>query len=543
MKAVRFDQYGGIDVLKVVDVPQPVPGAGQVLVQVKAAGINPGEAKIRDGLLHARWPATFPSGQGSDLAGIVAETGAGVTGVSAGDEVIGWTDNRASQAEYVVVEEQHLTAKPAGVSWEAAGALFVAGATAYAAVRAVSLTEGDTVVVAGAAGGVGVLAVQLARRAGATVIGLASETHHSWLAGHGVIPVTYGDGVADRIRQAAGQVDAFIDTFGAGYVELALELGVEPSRVDTIANFEAVAKFGVKAEGNAAGASASVLAELAGLIAAGQLEVPIAAAFPLERVQDAYRRARVRPHARQNRPPAVTSGAGVRSQCMGRWRWVGVLLPLFPLGTVLYPGMLLPLHIFEERYRQLVRDLLERPEPRQFGVIAIRKGRETGIDGVHSLYPIGCIAALRRVERLEDGRFDLVTVGTERFRLNALDQTLPYLQGEIEPLGADAADEAAAAPLVRTVHAAFRAYLDALTERGGATVQVEDLPAEPVLLSYVVAAAMVVDLPEHQALLGEPDTIRRLAAERALLSRETAVLRATTSRPAPDLRYSPYNPN
>ena len=288
MKAVRFDQYGGIDVLKVVDVPQPVPGAGQVLVQIKAAGINPGEAKIRDGLLHARWPATFPSGQGSDLAGIVAETGAGVTGVSAGDEVIGWTDNRASQAEYVVVEEQHLTAKPAGVSWEAAGALFVAGATAYAAVRAVSLTEGDTVVVAGAAGGVGVLAVQLARRAGATVIGLASETHHSWLAGHGVTPVAYGDGVADRIRQAAGQVDAFIDTFGAGYVELALELGVEPSRVDTIANFEAVAKFGVKAEGNAAGASASVLAELAGLIAAGQLEVPIAAAFPLERVQDAY---------------------------------------------------------------------------------------------------------------------------------------------------------------------------------------------------------------------------------------------------------------
>ena len=289
MKAVRFDQYGGIDVLKVVDVPQPVPGAGQVLVQVKAAGINPGEAKIRDGLLHARWPAAFPSGQGSDLAGIVAETGAGVTGVSAGDEVIGWTDNRASQAEYVVVEEQHLTAKPAGVPWEAAGALFVAGATAYAAVRAVSLTEGDTVVVAGAAGGVGVLAVQLARRAGATVIGLASEPHHSWLAGHGVIPVTYGDGVAGRIRQAAGQVDAFIDTFGAGYVELALELGVEPSRVDTIANFEAVAKFGVKAEGNAAGASASVLAELAALIAAGQLEVPIAAAFPLERVQDAYR--------------------------------------------------------------------------------------------------------------------------------------------------------------------------------------------------------------------------------------------------------------
>ena len=288
-KAVRFDNYGGIDVLRIEDVPRPVPGDGQVLVQVKAAGINPGEDKIRQGLLHERWPATFPSGQGSDLAGIVAETGPGVTGFSAGDEVLGWTDNRASQAEYVVVEEQHLTPKPAGVPWEVAGALFVAGATAYAAVRAVNLTEGDTVVVSGAAGGVGSLAVQLARRADATVIGLASQANFGWLAGHGVIPVAYGDGVAHRIRLAAGKVDAFIDTFGADYVQLALELGVEASRIDTIANFEAVARYGVKGDGNGAGASASVLAELAGLIAGGELEVPIAATFPLDQVQDAYR--------------------------------------------------------------------------------------------------------------------------------------------------------------------------------------------------------------------------------------------------------------
>jgi NADPH:quinone reductase-like Zn-dependent oxidoreductase len=156
-------------------------------------------------------------------------------------------------------------------------------------VRAVALTEGDTVVVAGAAGGVGSIAVQLARLAGATVIGLASAAHHEWLTGHGVIPVAYGDGVADRIRQVAGQVDAFIDTIGADYIELALELGVEPSRIDTIVRFDAVAEYGVKAEGNAAGASASVLAELAGLIAAGQLEVPIAGTFPLSGVQDAYR--------------------------------------------------------------------------------------------------------------------------------------------------------------------------------------------------------------------------------------------------------------
>jgi Lon protease-like protein len=209
------------------------------------------------------------------------------------------------------------------------------------------------------------------------------------------------------------------------------------------------------------------------------------------------------------------------------------LLPLFPLGAVLYPGMLLPLHIFEERYRQLVRDLLERPEPRRFGVIAIRKGRETGIDGVHSLYEIGCTATLRRVDELDDGRFDVVT----------LDQTLPYLQGEVELVAEEAVGQAVAAPFVRAVQVAFRAYLDALTERGGATVRIEDLPSEPGLLSFVVAATMVIDLPERQGLLDEADTVRRLNAERALLARETAMLRATTSRPAPDLRYTPYSPN
>jgi NADPH:quinone reductase-like Zn-dependent oxidoreductase len=290
VKAVRFDAYGGIDVLKVVDVPRPVPGPGQVLVQVKAAAINPGEGKIRAGMLDALWPATFPSGQGSDLAGIVAETGPGSTGVSVGDEVIGFTDNRASQAEYVVVEERNLTAKPAGLPWVVAGSLYVAGATAYAAVRAVALTDSDTVAVSGAAGGVGSLAVQLARRAGATVIGIAGAANHDWLAGHGAIPVAYGDGVAERIRQAAAKLDAFIDTYGADYVQLALELGVEPLRIDTIANFEAVKRYGVKGDGNAAGASAAVLAELAGLLASGQLELPVAGVYPLAQVQDAYRR-------------------------------------------------------------------------------------------------------------------------------------------------------------------------------------------------------------------------------------------------------------
>jgi NADPH:quinone reductase-like Zn-dependent oxidoreductase len=288
-RAVRFEQYGGVDVLNVVDVEDPVPGPGQLLVRVRAAGINPGEAKIREGMLHERWPATFPSGQGSDLAGVVEAVGDGADGFQPGDEVIGFTDNRASQAELVAIDAENATRRPAGVSWEVAGGLFVVGATAWAAVRAVHLSEGDTVVVSGAAGGVGSLAVQLARRAGATVIGLASEHNHEWLRRHGVVPVAYGDGVAERVRAATPDgVDAFIDTVGAPYVELALELGVAPDRIDTIADFAAVERHGVKAEGNAMGASAGTLAELAALIDEGALELPIAASYPLDQVRDAY---------------------------------------------------------------------------------------------------------------------------------------------------------------------------------------------------------------------------------------------------------------
>jgi NADPH:quinone reductase-like Zn-dependent oxidoreductase len=288
-RAVRFDRYGGIDVLRVVEVDRPVPGPNQVLVRVKAAGINPGEAMIREGALANRWPATFPSGQGSDLAGLVEEVGSAVQNVAVGDEVIGFTDNRASQAELVVVEADHLVHRPAHVPWDQAGALFVAGTTAYAAVRAVSLIAGDTVVVSGAAGGVGSIAVQLARNVGAKVLGLASAANHAWLTDHGVIPIAHGDGVAERIDAATGsRVDAFIDTFGGGYVELALELGVAPDRIDTIIDFAAAAKHGVKTEGNSAAANAKVLAELAGLIDAGRLEIPIAKVYRLADVREAY---------------------------------------------------------------------------------------------------------------------------------------------------------------------------------------------------------------------------------------------------------------
>jgi NADPH:quinone reductase-like Zn-dependent oxidoreductase len=289
-RAVRFDQYGGLEVLKVVEVDRPIPGPGRVLVRVKAAGINPGEASIRKGLFAERWPSTFPSGQGSDLAGIVEEVGAEVKNTAVGDEVIGFTNDRSSQAEFVVVEADNLVPRPGTVSWEQAGALFVAGTTAYAAVRSVALSAGETVVVSGAAGGVGSIAVQLAKNAGAKVIGLAGDANHKWLTEHDVIPVTYGAGVEGRIRAACGgKVDAFIDTFGGGYVELALNLSVAKSRIDTIIDFAAAAKYGVKTEGNHEAANAEVLARLAGLLAAGRLEIPIARVYPLAEAREAYR--------------------------------------------------------------------------------------------------------------------------------------------------------------------------------------------------------------------------------------------------------------
>jgi len=165
----------------------------------------------------------------------------------------------------------------------------VAGTTAFVAVRAVAAAPGDTVVVSAAAGGVGSIAVQLARAAGATVIGLAGPANHDWLAGHGVIPVAYGDGVADRIREASGgRVDAFVDTFGGGYVELAIDLGVRPDRIDTIADYPASEKYGVKFEGNLLG-TIEIVAELAALVDKGALEVPVARVYPLADVREAYR--------------------------------------------------------------------------------------------------------------------------------------------------------------------------------------------------------------------------------------------------------------
>ncbi|WP_135458092.1 NADP-dependent oxidoreductase [Mycobacterium sp. DL99] len=290
-KAVQFDSYGGVEVLEVRDVPRPVPAPGEVLVEVRAAGINPSEAVIRSGALADQFPAAFPSGQGSDLAGVVVETGEGVSDFAVGDEVIGFSMSRSSHAEYVSVPVTQVTAKPSGVSWEVAGSLFVAGATAYGAVQAIELAPGETVAIAGAAGGVGSIAVQLARKAGATVLGIAGPSNDAWLADNGVVPVNYGDRLAARLRAAApsGRVDAFLDFFGDGYVAMAVdELDIPADRIDTIADFAAAAQYGVMTAGGNEAATAAVLAELAGLIARGELDVPIAGVFALEDVRDAF---------------------------------------------------------------------------------------------------------------------------------------------------------------------------------------------------------------------------------------------------------------
>jgi Lon protease-like protein len=222
---------------------------------------------------------------------------------------------------------------------------------------------------------------------------------------------------------------------------------------------------------------------------------------------------------------------------------MGQMLPLFPLGTVLYPGLLLPLHVFEQRYRQLVRDLLERPEPRSFGVVAIRKGRETGVDGISALHDIGCTATLSKVSEHPDGRFDLITLGTHRFRLIELDYSRPYLQGEVELLAEETGEDEAARGAAQSVRQAFRTYLETLNRRGMARINIPELPDDPAALSYLVAASMIIDLSDRQILLAQPDTVSRLAAERALLSKEISMLRSLSSAPAPELRNSPYNPN
>jgi NADPH:quinone reductase-like Zn-dependent oxidoreductase len=289
MRAVQFDQYGDLDVLEVREVDDPVAAAGRVVVRVRAAALNPGENFIRSGAAARLWPTTFPSGQGSDLAGEVVAIGDGVAGFRVGDAVLGWTDERTSHAELVAVPAEHLIPKPAQISWAVAGCMYIAPMAALAGVQAVATAPGDVVGVSAAAGGVGSLTVQLLRRAGATVIGLAGHDNHEWLRAQGAIPVAYGPGQRERLQTAyPGGLDAFIDTFGGGYVDLAVDLGVKPERINTIIDMEAAHRHGARFEGSAEIGSADNLAMMADLVAAGAIDIPIARTYPIDRVREAY---------------------------------------------------------------------------------------------------------------------------------------------------------------------------------------------------------------------------------------------------------------
>ena len=288
-RAVRFDEYGDRSVLHVADVAMPTPAAGEVVVAVRAAGINPGEASIRSGALREQFPATFPSGQGSDLAGVVVAVGAGVTRFAVGADVLGFSWARSSHATHVAVPAGQLISKPPALSWEVAGSLYVAGCTAYAAVRAVAPRAGETVAVSAAAGGVGTVVVQLLRVRGVRVLGIASPANAAWLTAHGVVPVAYGEGLRERLDAAAPEgIDAFIDLFGPDYVQLAADLAVPRDRIETIIAFGKAAELGTKADGSVTASTPEVLTELADLAAAGVLDVPIAAVYPLDRVADAF---------------------------------------------------------------------------------------------------------------------------------------------------------------------------------------------------------------------------------------------------------------
>ena len=291
-RAVRFEEYGGVDVLELVEVEPPELGDGQLMVRVRAAGINPFEAKLRSGVLRDDIPVSFPAPQGTDLAGVVERVAPDVSDFAPGDEILGTTSKRGSQAELAIVSQARVLARPEELPWPVAGGLWTVGTTAYGAVGAVDPNPGDVVVVAGAAGGVGGLAAQLARNFGATVIGVAAEASHDWLRSRDVLPVAYGDGLAERLQataaEAGGKLTALIDTVGQGYVPLAIELGISPERIDTIVDFEAGPRYGVHTDGAGAASNVETVEQLVQLIVDGKVELPIARTFPLDEVRDAY---------------------------------------------------------------------------------------------------------------------------------------------------------------------------------------------------------------------------------------------------------------
>ena len=287
-RAVIFETLGGPEVLELREVPEPHAGPGQVRVSVTSAGLNPMDWYfISMPGTAERFGIAVPSGFGYDFAGVVDEVGGEVPGFAAGDRVFGGAIGRAV-ADFVVLEAAGaaLWRTPDGVGDQVASTIPVAGMTAAAALQAIGLRSGDTVLIGGAGGGVGVFAIQLAKLAGARVIGTGSEGTFEFLRGLGAEPVAYGPGLADRVRAlAAGTVTAATDLFGTETVEAALELGIAPERISAIAAGP-TPPGGVRATGGI-DASPDAMKQITEAIVAGELVVPIAATFPIEQTRDA----------------------------------------------------------------------------------------------------------------------------------------------------------------------------------------------------------------------------------------------------------------
>ena len=279
MKAVRYDRFAGVEGIYVADLPEPMPGPAEVIVRVEAGALNPGALPALHGSSYT---------PGRDLAGEVVAVGADEHRFIVGDAVLGWLQSWDAHAQFVAIPAVQLVSKPQALSWDVAGSLYTTPMAGLGAIRAVEPGPGETIVISGASGGVGFTAAQLARRAGATVIGLTSTAHFDLLRHHGIEPVQYGNGEQERIRSAAARVDAFIDTVGGGYLDLALHLGVPVDRIDTVVDYRGAKEKGVRALGTTDAGGTPALTELATLAAAGDLHIPIAATYPLTAVQDAY---------------------------------------------------------------------------------------------------------------------------------------------------------------------------------------------------------------------------------------------------------------
>jgi NADPH:quinone reductase-like Zn-dependent oxidoreductase len=286
MKAVQFIDYGEPDVLHVADAEEPHAGAGQIRVAVKGAGVNPIDWKRRSGVMRDAMPVDFPSIPGIEVAGVVDEVGKGVTGVAVGDEVFGNAVGGAS-AEHALLDQY--ADKPASLPWEAAAALPVAVETAVRTLDLLGVQDGQTVLVNGAAGGVGSAAVQFARARGARVIGTASERNHEFLRELGAEPTVYGAGLVERVRELAPDgVDRALDTAGKGALPDLIEITGSPDNVVTIADFTA-AQHGVRVTTGADGRSWQALGEAAQLYEEGKLSVPVERTFPFSQAAEAHR--------------------------------------------------------------------------------------------------------------------------------------------------------------------------------------------------------------------------------------------------------------